>query len=87
MQEFVRLRPKCYDILCTGEVDKNVLQHTRPVEKKTAEGVKRKVKDDHLHFKHYMSVLIYFQTFVCKQNLISSSAHTPKIGLTAFDTK
>ena len=44
MREFVGLRPKCYAFLRTGKVDKNVLQHTRPVEKKTTKGVKRKVK-------------------------------------------
>ena len=93
MQEFVGLRPKCYAFLCTGKVDKNVLQHTGPVEKKTAKGVKCKVKDDHLDFAHYLNTLHIFQSFVCKQNLISSSAHTVrtihtrKIGLTAFDTK
>ena len=53
-QEFDGLRTKCYAILCTGKVDKNVLQHTRPVEKERAKGVKHKVKDDHLHFTHYM---------------------------------
>ena len=42
MREFVGLRPKCYAFLCTGKVDNNVLQHTKPVEKKTAKGVKRK---------------------------------------------
>ena len=31
MREFVGLRPKYYAILCTGKVDKNVLQHTRKV--------------------------------------------------------
>ena len=31
MQEFVGLRPKCYAFLCTGKVNKNVLQHTRSV--------------------------------------------------------
>ena len=41
MREFVGLRPKCYAFLCTGKVDKNVLQHTRLVEKKTAKGVNR----------------------------------------------
>ena len=41
-------------------MDKNVLQHTRPVEKKTAKGVKRKVKNDHLHFAHYFDVLRSF---------------------------
>ena len=93
MQEFVGLRPKCYAFLCTGKVDKNVLQHTRPVEKKTAKCAKRKVKDDRLHFAHYLDTLHRFQSYVCKQNLISSAAHTirtthtRKIGLTAFDTK
>ena len=93
MQEFVGLRPKYYAFLCTGKVDKNVLHHSKPVEKKTAKGVKRKVKDDHLHFVHYLNTLHSFQSYVCKQNLILSSAHTirtthtRKIGLTAFDTK
>ena len=93
MREFVGLQPNCYALLCTGKVDKNVLQHTRPVEKKTAKGVKRKVKDDHLYFTHYLNMLHNFQLYVCKQNLISLSAHTIrtthtlKIGLTAFDTK
>ena len=53
MREFVGLRPKCYAFLCTVKVDKNVLQHIKPVKVKTAKGVKRKVKDDHLHFAHY----------------------------------
>ena len=63
------------------------------MEKKIAKGVKRKVKDGHLHFTHYLDALHSFQTFVCKQNLISSTAHTVrtshqrKVGLTAFDTK
>ena len=93
MREFVGLHPKCYAFLCTGKMDKNVLQHTRPVKKKTAKGVERKVKDDHLHFAHYLNVLRSFQSYVCKQNLIYSTAHTVrtvhthKVGLTAFDTK
>ena len=70
-----------------------MLPHTRPVEKKAAKGVKRKVKDDNLHFAHYLDTLRSFQSYVCKQNLISSSAHTirtvhtRKVGLTALDTK
>ena len=92
MGEFVGLRPKCYDFLCTGKVDKNILQYTRPVEK-TAKGVTREVKDDHLHFAHYLDVLLSFKWYVCKQNLISSTnhtvrtVHTRKVGMTAFDTK
>ena len=93
MEEFVGLRPKCYAFKCTGKVDKNTLHHSRPVEKKTAKGVKRKVKDEHLHFQHYLDAFKNFHAFVCKQNLISSRSHTVrsvhqrKIGLTAFDTQ
>ena len=74
MQEYVDLRPKCYAFLCTGEADKNVLQHARPVEKNSAKGVNRKVKDDHLHFAHHLDTLRRFN--VCMQNLITSSDHT-----------
>ena len=93
MEEFVGLKPKCYAFLCTGKVDRNVLQHVGSVEKKTAKGIKRKVKDDHLHFEHYLAVLHSFKSYVCKQNLISSSSRTVctvrngKVGLTAFDKK
>ena len=51
------------------------------------------MKDERLHFTHYLDALHSFQTFVSKQNLISSTAHTVrtahqrKVGLTAFDTK
>ena len=74
-------------------MDKNVLEYTTPVDKKTAKGVNRKGKDDHLHFAHYLNVLRSFKSYVCKQNLISSTnhtvrtVHTRKIELTAFDTK
>ena len=40
MKEFVGLRPKCYAFLCTGKVDRNIVQHSRPVEKKIAKGVR-----------------------------------------------
>ena len=56
MREFVGLHSKCYAFLYTSKVDKSVLPHTTPVEKKTAKGVKRKVKDDHLHFAHYLDM-------------------------------
>ena len=72
----VGLRPKCNIFLCTGKVDKDVLQHTRHAEKKTAKGVKHKVKDDHLHFAHYLDVLRIFKSYVWKQTLISSTNHT-----------
>ena len=76
MEEFVGLHPKCYAFLCTGKGDRNVVQHSNPIEKKTEKGVKCKVKDDHLHFEHYLDSLRSFRKFVCKQNLISSTAHT-----------
>ena len=81
MREFVGLRPKCYVFHCVGKVDKNVLEHTRPVEK------------TYLHFTHYLDTLRSFKSYVCKQNLISSSSHTVRtvhtrnVGLTALDTK
>ena len=58
MKEFVGLRPKCCAFLCTGKVDRNIVQHSRPVEKKIAKGVKHKVKDEHLHFTHYLNALL-----------------------------
>ena len=70
-----------------------MLEHTVPVEKKTAKRVKRKVIDDHLHFAHYLDTLRSFKSYVCKQNLISSTSHTVrtvhtrKVGSTAFETK
>ena len=54
MRVFVRLRPKCYAFHCTGEIEKNAIDHTKPIEKKTAKGVKEKVKKDRLHFSHYL---------------------------------
>ena len=47
-------------------MDKNVIDHTRSVEKKTAKGVKCKVKDNHLHFAHYLDVLHSFKSYVSK---------------------
>ena len=57
MQQF-GLRPKYNAFLCTGKVSNNV--HTNPVEKKTAKGVKRWVKDAHLHFAYYLDALNNF---------------------------
>ena len=74
---FVGLRPKCYVFHCTGEVKKNIVN----------------LKDEHLHFSHYLNTLRTFKSYVCKQNLLSSTDHTDRtvhqrtVGLTAFDTK
>ena len=84
VREFVGLRPKCNAWI-------RRYFNARPVEKKTTKGVKRKV--NHLHFAHYLDVLRSFKSYVCKQNLISSTnltvrtVHTPMVGLTTFDTK
>ena len=45
-------------------------------EEKTAWGVKRWVKDAHLHFAHYLDALKNFHTYFCRQNLIKSTLHT-----------
>ena len=88
MQQFVGLRPKCNAFLCT-----NMLQHTNPVENKTAKGVKRRVKDANVHFEYYLDALKNVHTYLCRQNLIKSTLHTVrtvhmcKVGLTAYDTK
>ena len=93
MQQFVGLRQKCYAFLSTGKVCNNEFQHTNPVKKKTAKGVKRSVKDAHLHFAHYLDALNNFRTYLFRQNLIKSTSHTVrtvhmcKVGLTAYDTK
>ena len=69
-----------------------MLQHTNHVEKKTVKGVKRRVKDAHLHFEYYLDVLKNFNTYLCRQNLINSTIHTVrtvhmcKVGLAAYDT-
>ena len=74
-------------------MDRNIVKYFRPVEEKIAKGVKRKVKNEHLHFAYYLDALHSFQTFVSKQNLISSTAHTVrtahqrKDGLTTVDPK
>ena len=91
MEEFVGLRPKCYAFHCTGEVKKNIIDLTKPIQKKTTKGGKKKVKKIHLHFSHYLDTLRTFKSYVCKQNLLSSTNHTVrtvhqrKVGLTAFD--
>ena len=72
----------------------NMLQLTNPVEKKTSKGVKRRVKDAHLHLEHYLDALFgNFHTYLCRQNRIKSTLHTVctvhmcKVGLTAYDTQ
>ena len=69
-----------------------VFQHTNPAEKKTAKGVKRSVKDAHLHFAHYLDALNNFRTYHFRQ-VIKSTSHTVrtvhmcKVDLAPYDTK
>ena len=90
MQQFVGLRPKYYAFLCTGKASNNMLQDNNPVEKKTAKGVKHRVKDAHLHFKHYLDALRNSHTYLCDRTSTLHTVHTIhmcKVGLTAYDTK
>ena len=48
MMYLIVKRPMCCALLYTGKVDKNVLQHTRPAEKTTVKGVKRRITDGHI---------------------------------------
>ena len=72
---------------------KRITDLTKPIEKKTVKSVKEKVKKDHLHLSHYLDTLHTSKSYVCKQNLLSSTNHTVhtvhqrKVGLTSFDTK
>ena len=84
MQKFVGARPKCYAFLCMGKVSNNMLQHTNPVEKKTAKGVKRRVKDAHLRFEHYLDALKNFHISTLHT---VRTVHMCKVGLAAYDTK
>ena len=89
IQQFVGLCPKCYAFLCMGKVSNNMLPHTNPVEKKTAKGGKRRVKDAHLHFEHYLDTLRNFHTYLCRQNLLKSTLHSSHVQgrLGSNDTK
>ena len=52
VQQLVGLRSKGYGFLCTGKMGNSIFQHTNPVRKKTAKGVKHWVKDADLQFAH-----------------------------------
>ena len=85
LQEFVGLRPKLYSL---------IYENAGVVEsKKTAKGIKRVVKDKHLHHEHYKNTLFSLGSYNVSQNLIRSQHHTlttrsiKKVALTAFDTK
>ena len=70
MREFVGLRPKCYAFHCTSEVKKNIINLAKPIEKKTSKCVNRKVKDEHLHFSHYLNTLHTFKSCLLAESTI-----------------
>ena len=92
LEEFVGLRPKCYSMKYSGTVKNNIYQQ-KQVEKTTAAGVKRCVKENHLRHQHFVDCVKSLKTISITQNNIVSKKHTlytvnqTKIGLSAQDTK
>ena len=93
LQEFIGLRAKCYSLLFEGKVKNNIIQHRNIVEKKTAKGVKKIVKDKHLKHQMYKETLNSLKPIRVSQNIIQATnhllttRHSTKIALGAFDTK
>ena len=60
---------------------------------KTAKGVKRAVKDQHLSHSHYKDTLMSLGEYTVSQNLMRSQDHVvtnrnvKKVALTEYDTK
>ena len=92
-EKFVGLRPKCYAWMIRGFVKDNIVKNHNLREKKVAKGDKKSVKEQHLHFHHYLSCLNGMTVFIIEENHIRSHAHTittehrAKVGLSPFDTK
>ena len=57
LEEFIGLRAKCYSLKFTGKVKNNVFQHHDRVEKATAAGTKKSLKENHLRHEHYLKTL------------------------------
>ena len=93
LEEFAGLRPKCYSFLFIGFVKDNIILDMEEHQYQKAKGVKEDVKKAHLRHKHYKDCLNNLKSFIVKQNIIKSKAHTistyhmNKVALTAFDTK
>ena len=94
LEEVVALRPKCYCLKYHGKVKKNQIVNKEDiVEKPTAAGTKRSIKDSKLKFNHYLKTLMTKKNQYVTQNNIISHKHTlytvnqTKISLSAQDTK
>ena len=85
MEKFVGLRPKLYSFTYTN--------NGQIIEKNTAKGVKKAVKDRHLKFDDYERCLRELQSKQVTMKYIRSDHHnvfsyqTNKIGLSMFDDK
>ena len=93
LEEYVGLHSKCYSLKFHGEVKDNIVVHSSPVEKATAAGVKKHVKENHLRHQHYLKTLTTQRKHFVHQNNIVSKKHSlytvnqTKVGLSAQDTK
>ena len=94
LEEVAALRPKCYCLKYYGKVKNNqVIKTTDQIEKPTAAGTKRSVKDAELTFNHYVNTLYTCKNqYVTQNNIISHkhnlySVNQTKISLSAQDTK
>ena len=85
IQEFVGLRPKMYSILYT--------ENDKPVEKKTAKGIKKSVTKQKLRHASYKECLLEKKQTIASMNQIRSESHEiysiklNKIGLSPYDDK
>ena len=93
LQEFVGCLPKCYSLLHTGLVKKNVLKDNDVHEKATAKGTRQCVRDRALTHECYRSVILDNASVKVRQNSIQSrkhqlgTYHQRRIALTPYDTK
>ena len=77
LEEVAALGPKCYCLKYRGKVKKNkIVNKEDTVEKATAAGTKRNVKNHELTFNHYLKTLMTKKSQYVTQNSIASNKHT-----------
>ena len=93
LEEFVGCLPKCYSLLHTGKVEKNVYKDDKRHEKATAKATKKCVRDRVLTHDTFRSVILDNAIIRVKQNTIQSRSHQlgtyhqRRTALTPYDTK
>ena len=93
LEEIVALRPKCYCLKYCGKVNKKKIIKEELIEKSTAAGTKKSVKDSELTFNHFLNTLLTKKNkYVTQNNIVSNkhclySVNQTKISLSAQDTK